>query len=249
VQPPEISASDFKNDLVGRLHLQDSGLLAAIAYQIGEKGEWRHFADVQPGDVDVRLTTEHFEGVEPGIPHPLRFRAFNGVDHSEVTDPVAVAINRPPVLVDNPVEALPAIPICGKRAVELPFRAIDDDGDPVKLHYKFNSETKWREAPEGELPHVFPAERFAHLPRGKAHEIHVCAFDGIDVSEPLTIPINLVEEDKEEGFFGGLSQGAFFGIVAAGLAVLAVGIGLVVVAVRRRKPKESSSTGLIDNEE
>jgi hypothetical protein len=126
------------------------------------------------------------------------------------------------------------------------------------VFYRFQGDETWSQLPTANGGYVLPADAFSDRLTDGSGAVEIFAWDGIEKNgDALKIPYSTVgdragpqanEEPiaEDSNLFGALSSVALVGIVVGGVAVIAIVVGIIVDA-RRKKP-ESTSTGLIENE-
>lgn len=173
----------------------------------------------------------------------------------------AYTVNARPVI--ELTDSQPVVLMVGDgQGVVLPIAVSDDNGDAVRVFYRFQGEGEeeeepWAVVPVGKDGHVLAAERFdGHLDGGV---VELFAWDGLEKSaNVLKVPYAARAAGgavgQQEGGDGDSELAELpvdsiaVGLVIGGVGLVALAIGIAIFATRTRAAKTESSSGLLDEE-
>jgi hypothetical protein len=227
-----------------------------VSYSI-DGGKWSEPVQLADEEQDL-LTLEELpaEYLTPGS-HSIKIRFGEEGNYEYCDEDTEYYVNSAPSLQltdDKPLSFKSA----STNGVPVPIVVSDGDGDPITVFYRFQGDETWAHLPTANGEYVLPADAFSDRLADGSGAVEIFAWDGFEKSgDALKIPYSAVgtaagPEANEEpiaedsNLFGALSPAAFAGIIVGGVAVIAIVIGIVVYA--RRKKHESTSTGLIEDE-
>jgi hypothetical protein len=220
----------------------------AVSYSFDDSGVWSAPVSYPRGDVAVAVPQSAFRRYAAPGAHKVTLR-FLEAGGALAHDEWHYHVNSPPAL--RVTDAAPlAFSEMPTGSVALPIAVLDSDGDEVALWYRFDGKGDWIYVPAGFGANVVPAA--ARAANGGSGFVEVAAWDGYDHSEE-TVRIGYAfgavgdGERGEDGAGGALSTGAIAGIAGGAVAVIALGVAVVAIGVRRRR-ESSSSTGLVETE-
>jgi hypothetical protein len=233
-----------------------SGGSLSVSHNIDDSPTWSDPVSYPLGQYQVFKFGDQSEPyLQPGA-HSIKFR-FQEESGQVTEQSVQYTINSPPTLELTNTEPL-SFNSASTNGVPVPISVSDGDNDPITVFYRFQDDERWSHLPTANGEYVLPANAFSDRLNDGSGVVELYAWDGVEQNgNALKIPYSITgngvrPEANEEpiaedsGLFGALSPAAFVGIIVGGVAVIAVAIGIIVYA--RRKKQESGTPNLIENE-
>jgi hypothetical protein len=236
-QVAHLAHSDLFQQAVASLDLTgDQGQSLGVSYSVDDSGAWSPVTQFLPGKVELVIPmAELAKDVASGV-HTLQVKVMEAGEGKVRKGKGKYRVNKKPRIATTAstplqIAAEPTDP------VDLPVVISDDDGKPIGLLYRLDSDSTWNAASVGLKANQLQASAFeGHLAPGE-HSIEVYGHDFQEMSS-YSVTVKYVVPTADNSSNGLLSPVGLAGIIVGGVALVAIVVGAVVVVVNRRRKEK-----------